>query len=214
MARQLRFFWYGCILILGTFVVVLGSIPIPHGFWEDITLAYSCIAVIVGFLLIVFSIDKAGQMLRFWYYCNVKSKHFPQTKEEARALRGWAYDKLRRWALGASSQSSHRDNARKLLNEFKYSAISPIDDPNALEKVRDTKNQELKTLRELQAEYEKKLYFADWDFKRFHKIWDLFKELDMIPIDPNTAVPFADPEIFRKSVSEDKAEDKGAEVSA
>ncbi len=195
MAPQLKRFFSGLVMFLGGLGAVLLVLWPTHISWfksnyptaTPITLLLVAVAVIIGVVLFGSACDEAKLTMR---WCRLKlggSNAFPRTKEEREDYKVTAERILRNEANNVTHWFGIRDQAREAL------------DVHLKNRAEGAWTIRLKRTREFQRLYTSHNAGADSLWKGYLKLWDLFRDMGVLPLNRHTNQPWLDPKAFREN---------------
>lgn len=139
--------------------------------------------------------EKEAKLAWRWFLLDLGE--FPRNAVERNSQRQRAYDVLKPRAIQASQLFVERDSEYSEKIAAEASAFPPTKTGKELREVRERHGRDIADLR---RKYQQLSDDANLVYRHYIKLWKLFEDLDMIPIDPDNKRPFRDPETFRRRV--------------
>ncbi len=216
MHPQIKRFFIGVSLFVLAFGgLVAGRFVIGLEFLDHWAFLVLVVLAVVGGVLFLWSHNNALAIIDWWRLKLGPTRLFPDSDEKARALRPcWAKNQLTGQALEASIWAEKRDAWKGNVDGF---VLTPLDamahNLETLEKALKTREEELSSLEQIRRKYLYTAKHASREFRRYTRMWDLFKHLKMLPVNPSTKAPYDDPDIFRKAAREADIAQRGQETT-
>lgn len=190
MAPQLKRFFGGLVMFLASIGAAAWTSIDDYWFWRSQPTAAPFVviiemaAMVIGVMLFGGVCDEAKLTLRWWRLKLGPSVEFPRTKEETEDYKAEAARRLRSEADGAARLFAIRDQAKESLGTHIKNCTE------------GSWTLRLKRTRELQRLYNSHNASASSFWNHFLKLWDLFRDMEVLPLNPRTNQPWLDPKAF------------------
>jgi hypothetical protein len=214
MSTRLKVYLYNLsyAILFGLLVVAAGFAATRKGMWFIAFSIFACFDIAFQLFLMKTAFMREAKLAQRWMRVMGRTyEEYPRTPEEKDMLLGWTADLLAKQAISTSNGFRERDAQSAAFQNTKNSGLGSYvrtKTPEDLPKLRKAWREAIASA---ELQYLRSESVAGVLHRSYLELWDLFRDMKMLPVDQTTGRVYTDPDKFRKSSTDGRAPSDGVE---